>query len=128
MANSTTIYRSNSNHNSVVVTENKTLAAADCGITQAVSTDAITITLPSTAVGLRYRIENHGSANGSCAVTISPAAADKIVGAALTAADNKDIINTKATAKADIDFIELVADGTDGWYVHDYAGTWSREA
>jgi len=127
MANSTTIYRNNSNRNAVVVTENKTLAAADCGIAQAVQTDAITITLPSTAAGLSYRIENHGTANGACAVNVSPAAADKIMGAGFTAADNKDAINTKATAKADIDYIELVGDGVDGWYVKSYAGTWVRE-
>lgn len=137
MANSTTLYRGQDGRTWVDVTENKTLALADCGIVQNVLTDAITITLPSTAASLNFVVRNGGDAdsgapagsgyNGSMAVNVSPAAADKISGLALTPADNKDLINTKATAKVG-DEVQLLADGTDGYTVVRVIGTWAREA
>lgn len=137
MANSTTLYRGQDGRTWVDVTENKTLALADCGIVQNVLTDAITITLPSTAASLNFTVRNGGDAdsgapagsgyNGSAAVNVSPAAADKISGLALTPADNKDLINTKATAKVG-DEVTLLADGTDGYTVVSVKGTWAREA
>lgn len=137
MANSTTLYRGQDGRVWVDVTENKTLALADCGIVQNVLTDAITITLPATAASLNFTIRNGGDAdasaavgsgyNGSMAVNVSPAAADKISGYALTPADNKDLINTKATAKVG-DEVSLLADGTDGYTVTEIKGTWARES
>lgn len=103
-----------------------TLVLADCGKTHIVDTDAKVITLPATAAGLHYRIVN-GGADAAVLVTISPNAADKISGAGLTPADNKDLLNTKATAKKG-DFVELLGDGVDGWVVTRMAGTWAREA
>lgn len=120
--------RSNSNHETVLITANKTVAIADCGVTQKATVDGIVFTLPSTAAGLSFRFENGGSQNGAVGFSISPAAADKIEGLGSAATDNKDVINTKATAKSDIDFIELTGNGTDGWIVRDYAGNWAREA
>ena len=137
MANSTTLYRGNDGRTWVDVTENKTLALADCGIVQNVITDAITITLPATAASLNFVVRNGGvpvtsgpagtGANGSAAVNVRPAAADKISGLALTPADNKDLINTKATSKVG-DEVQLLADGTDGYTVVRVVGTWAREA
>jgi len=109
----------------IAVSADKTLALADCGVIQLVDTDAKTVTLPATAPGLEYTIVNTG-ADGAVLVTISPQAADKISGAGLTPADNKDLLNTKATAKKG-DFVTLLADGVDGWVVTRLAGTWARE-
>jgi hypothetical protein len=103
-----------------------TMTAADSGIVTYVDTDAKVITLPSTAVGLTFTIVNAG-ADGAVGVSISPAAADKIQGAGLSAADNKDLINTKATAKKG-DAVTLVGDGADGWFIQSMHGTWAREA
>lgn len=108
------------------VADNKTVALADCGIVQSVSVDAKVVTLPATAVGLAYTIVN-GGADGAVLVTISPAAADKISGMGLTPADDKDLLNTKATAKRG-DFVTLVADGVDGWVVTAKRGTWARQS
>lgn len=137
MANSTTLYRGQDGRIWVDVTENKTLALADCGIVQNVLTDAITITLPATAASLNFTVRNGGDAdanaavgsgyNGSMAVNVSPQSGDKISGLALTPADNKDLINTKATAKVG-DEVTLLADGTDGYTVVSVKGTWAREA
>jgi len=116
------------------VTGDKTLAATDCGVIQNLTSSA-TITLPSTAAGLSFTIRNGGDnaantpagavADGSVTVTISPNASDKIMGNGFTAADNKDIVNTLGKVG---DYVTLVADGVDGWYVQEIAGTWTREA
>lgn len=137
MANSTTLFTLPDGRMAVDVTENKTLAIKDCGVVQNVITDGLTITLPSTVVGYRYILRNGGdNASGtptrsggdaSVAVTVSPAAADLIAGMEVTAADNKDFVNTKATAKVG-DELELVGDGTNGWNVTGVKGIWAKEA
>jgi hypothetical protein len=123
MANSTTLYKLPDGRNAVDVTENKTLADTDCGVVQVVRTDAITITLPATVVGYNYTVRNGGvkatsgaagtGSDGSAIVTISPNASDKIAGLGFTATDNKDIINTKATARVG-DEVTLIGDGANG--------------
>lgn len=138
MANSTTLYTGSDGRVQVDVTENKTLTLADCGIVQNVITDAITVTLPATAAGTTFTIRNGGvpasssvgmgtGSDFSCLVTISPQAADKIQGYALTAADDKDLLNTKATAKVG-DEVVLVGDGVDGYNIQRIKGTWARQA
>lgn len=109
----------------VTKTANYTVDAADCGKTILCATDAVVFTLPSTAVGLFYRFVNT-AADGDALISISPAAADKIQGAGLTAADDKDLRNTKATAKHG-DMVELLGDGVDGWFITKLIGTWARE-
>lgn len=113
---------------SVTVSANKSLVAADAGIVQEVDTDAVVITLPATAIGLVFTIRNAG-ADGAVEVKVSPAAADLIQGNGFTAADNKDAINTKATAKKG-DEITIIGDGlvAAGWTLHQVAGIWAREA
>lgn len=125
---------------SVLVTGNKTLTAADAGIVQKVAGD-YTITLPSTALGPVFIIENAGAAisgapagatkgNKSAVVTVAPAAADGITGNGFTAAVNKAAINTKATAKVG-DRIILNGTGTagvTGWIVSRVSGVWERQA
>jgi len=115
----------------------KTLAIADCGVIQNVVADSQTITLPATVVGYSYTIRNGGvpktsgpvgsGDNGSLAVTVAPNAADLVAGGAWTAADNKSIVNTKATAQAG-DYIKLVADGVNGWMVTEIKGIWAKTA
>jgi len=103
-----------------------TLTKADSGKVIYVDTDGKVLTLPSTAPGLTFTIENAG-ADGAVGFSLSPAAADQIQGAGLTAADNKDLINTKATAKKG-DRVTVIGDGVDGWYIHEQIGTFAREA
>lgn len=112
---------------SATVSTNKTLAATDSGITQLVDTDGVVITLPATAVGLTAVVRNVSNSVGSVGISVSPNSADQILGNGFTAADNKDAINTKATAEPG-DEIVLVADGSLGWYVQRVVGTWAREA
>lgn len=105
---------------------NYTMAEGDSGKTTYVDTDGVVITLPATTVGMSFKIVNAG-ADGAVGIAVSPNASDKIMGNGYTSADNKDAINTKATAKKG-DFIELVADGANGWFVRAVKGIWAREA
>jgi hypothetical protein len=106
--------------------DNYTMTLADSGMVTYVTADAKVITLPATTASATFIIRNGGATDGAVAVNISPAADDKIQGCGLTAADGKDLINTKATAKVG-DSITLVGDGTDGWIIQDMTGTWAIE-
>lgn len=110
---------------SETVDDNKTLDEGDCGVVQVVTVDAKVVTLPATVVGYSYTIMNGGE-DGAVLVTVSPNASDKIMGNGFTSADNKDALNTKATAKKG-DYIKLVGDGADGWVVTEVVGVWARE-
>lgn len=102
-----------------------TLGEAHVGMILDIDTDAKTLTLPATVVGMRFRIRNAG-ADGTVLVTVSPNASDKIMGVGLTAADDKDLLNAKATAKKG-DYLDLLGDGVNGWYVQEIRGTWARQ-
>lgn len=127
----------NDGRQSVNVTGNKTLAITDQGIVQNVVADGAVITLPSTVVGYSFTIRNGGdtatgtpsgsASDGSALVAVSPAALDLIAGNGFTAADDKDALNTKATAKVG-DEISIVGNGTTGWNITSVKGTWAREA
>lgn len=108
------------------VTGNKTLDAEDVGKVMLVTADAAVITLPATAAKMAFTIAN-GGANGAVGLSVSPAEADKIMGADLAGVDNKDRINTKATAKR-LDFIAIFGDAVDGYVVEAERGTWAAEA
>lgn len=118
----------------VTVTEDITLTYEHSNSEILVGTDALTITLPPTKAGIVYVIGNSG-ADGNNIVTISPDADDAIFGTVQNAAaDNvsggvadKDIVNTKATANKG-DYIVLVGDGVDGWYIRGGVGIWASEA
>ena len=109
------------------VSADKTLDAEDAGKLFWVDTDAKVITLPAVATGLDGVVVVNGGAFGAVAVNISPAAADSIFGPDITAADNKDLINTKATARRG-DFVILGGNDADGYAVQAIRGTWAREA
>ena len=108
------------------ITGNKTLDAADSGKRFRV-TETATITLPATAVGIYYHLENDGLEDGDVQITVSPNANDKIEGVDLTGTDNKNIINTLATAKRG-DRVVLIGNGAAGWSVAQLIGTWAEEA
>lgn len=125
---------------SVDVSTNKTLAATDAGIVQNVIADGLTITLPSTALGLNFTIRNGGKpvtsgpvgsgSNGTVGITVAPQAADGVTGNGFTATVNKGAVNTKATSLVG-DQISLLGTGTagvTGWVVlsGDTVGTWTR--
>lgn len=107
------------------VTANKTLDIEDVGKVMLVTVDAKVITLPAVAAGLRYIVAN-GGADGAVLVTVSPDAADKIMGADLAGANDKDRLNTKATAKR-LDYIDLAYGSVDGWLVNAERGIWAAE-
>lgn len=111
------------------LTGTKTFDAEDCGklfcVTDAGDADALT--LPAIATGLSGLTILAVGAFGSTAVTISPAAADMILGPDITGADDKDLICTKATQRRG-DFVTLIAGDADGYMVTELRGIWAREA
>lgn len=109
------------------ISANKTLDAEDTGKLLWVDTDAKTITLPAIADGYAGGLILNGGAFGTVAVTISPNAGDMILGPDITGADDKDLINTKATAKRG-DLCKLDLGDADGYVVTNLSGTWAREA
>lgn len=139
MANDTSVSQGLGNgSNYENIDTSKTLTLADNGVVQNVIADGLTITLPATTAGACFIIRNGGvpassavgagtGTDASVAVTVSPNASDKIQGLAFSAADDKDAINTKATARVG-DYIKLVGDGTDGWNVLDARGIWARQS
>lgn len=114
-------------NNAEIKTANYTVViTADSGKTLASTLDAIVYTLPSIAVGNTVTFVNMAE-DGQAALNISPAAVDGITYAG-TAVDNKDLINTKATAKKG-DFVTLASlDGVVAWQVVDVRGVWAKEA
>ena len=108
------------------ISANKTLDSEDSGKLFWVDTDAAVITLPAVATHALAKIVN-GGAFGAVAVTISPQALDSIEGPDITAADDKDIINTKATARRG-DFATLGDADANGYVVTELRGIWARQA
>lgn len=117
------------------ITANRTLTAADHGLTFLVGTDALTITLPAASTaGIEYTFVNSG-ADGNNIITISPASTDGIWGTITLAASvvdlggaaNKDLINTKATSIKG-DSVTIVSDGGTAWFVKSSTGIWAAEA
>jgi len=89
--------------------------------------DGMTYTLPSIAAGEVYTFMNLAD-DGDAKLSISPAAADGIMYAGSNT-DNKDLINTKATAKkGDYVVIKSSEAGTVAWQVAAVRGTWEKEA
>ncbi|HEY0847403.1 MAG TPA: hypothetical protein VGE12_18685 [Noviherbaspirillum sp.] len=108
------------------ISADKTLDIEDNGKCFFVDTDAKIITLPAVATPVNCKIVNIG-AFGAVAVNVSPAAADKIQGPDLPGTDNKDLINTKATARRG-DFVVLTTGDANGAVVEELRGTWATEA
>lgn len=103
------------------VTGAKTLDDGDSGIVQNVTATA-TVTLPATVVGTSYIIRVGAD---SITVTVAPNASDKIAGNGFTAADNKALIFTNQPRGS---YVQLAADGVNGWFVQRISGTATRAA
>ena len=104
----------------------KTLDIQDVGKQMYVTADAIAITLPAVATGLSYVVVN-GMNDGACLVTISPDALDLIAGPDVGGTDNKDWLNTKATARCG-DRLGFGYKDATGYIVTLKVGTWAQEA
>lgn len=97
----------------------------DSGKTFYSTLDGIVYTLPSIAIGNTVTFINMAD-DGTAALNISPAALDGITYAG-DATDDKDLINTKATAKKG-DFVTLASlDGVSAWQVVAVRGIWAKE-
>ncbi|MEM3062193.1 MAG: hypothetical protein QW303_01415 [Nitrososphaerota archaeon] len=106
------------------LTANHTLSTTDSGRAIFVSTSGgvVTLTLPATVLGVNYHIIV--DTDSSNALNISPNAADKIVGLDSGGVDNKDLI---LAAPKKGDYVKLLGDGVDGWFVQEASGTFTRE-
>lgn len=114
----------------VAKTANFTLSAADSGNFFRLDAADLVCTLPAAAAGTAgvtytFFLPTAGLSTGT-GFSISPAAADFICSAGLTAVDNKDLINSGATDTIG-DGATIVCDGVDGWYVTSLRGTWAKE-
>lgn len=105
---------------------NYTVDAEDSGKWIWVDTDGVVITLPAVE-GIRGLRVGNIAGYGVAGVSVSPNALDMIEGPDITAADDKDIINTKATARRG-DFVEIEQSDANGWVITRKRGTWAREA
>ena len=89
-------------------------------------TDGVVFTLPGIAIGNTVTFVNT-AVNGTADLTVSPNASDGITYAG-SSTDDKDLINTKATAKYG-DFVTLASlDGVAAWQVVAVRGIWAKEA
>lgn len=101
------------------------LANTDVGKTFYVTATA-TFTLPAIGTGNIFTFVNAGN-DGEVQITISPNAADSITYKG-SAVDNKDLINTLATAKKG-DYVTITSlDGVVSWQVTAASGVWAKEA
>lgn len=110
----------------VVKTANYTVViTTDSGKTFTSKLDGIAFTLPAIAIGNTVTIVNIAK-DGQALLTVSPNANDGITYAG-SSTDDKDIINTKATAKKG-DYITLASlDGVVAWQVVAVRGIWAKE-
>jgi len=102
----------------------KTLDAEDSGKCICVSVTSV-ITLPAVEGMRGITLLNIGPF-GTVQISADPNADDMIEGPDITAADNKDVINTLATARRG-DYITLEQSDANGWVITDIKGTWARE-
>jgi hypothetical protein len=108
-----------------------TLTKNESGAIYEVDTDAV-ITLPPVVSGCEFTFQDVG-ADTAVEITLSPDAADGIIGTiANAAADSvasgvvdKDFVNTKATTVKG-DYIKIRG-GVDGWYIVGGVGIWASE-
>lgn len=121
----------------VTITADTTLTYEDSGRTFLIGTDALTITLPATKIGINYKFMNSGAAANNI-ITVSPQAADGIAGTITLAASvvvldgtiDKDAINTKSTSEPGdcLSIIGTGVAGTTAWLVQSSTGIWAQEA
>lgn len=111
-----------------VVTTNQALTEADSNKVILVGAANLVMTLPATQAGLKFTfVLQAAGLSGGTGLSISPQAADKIMGNGFTSQDNKDAI-LAGSGDREGDLIEVVGDGVDGYYISRVIGTWTREA
>jgi hypothetical protein len=140
MANpaNSTAYRLTDGRIAVNVTEAKTLTVADQGYVQNVIYANGVVSVPATATAGQWTVRNGGvpktgapagTGDNGNAISVSPVAADAIEGGVTgTAVDNKDLINTAATARVGDEVTILNNGRTEGPSVVALKGVWAREA
>lgn len=97
----------------------------DAGTVFYVTEDTV-FTLPAIAVGNTFTFINMGK-DGQAQITLSPNASDGINYKG-SATDDKDLINTKATAKRGDSVTLASLSGTTAWEVSSATGIWAKEA
>ena len=107
------------------VSANLTLDIQDNGKVFFVDTDAKVITLPAVATPVNCTIVNIG-AFGTILVAVSPNSADMIHAPNIAGTDDKDLLNTKATAQRG-DLVQIRTGDANGWVVSDMKGVWAKE-
>ena len=113
--------------NAEVKTANYTVIIGDdSGKTITSALDGFIATMPSIAIGNTVTFVNMAE-DGQAEFSISPAAADGITYAG-SSTDNKDLINTKATAKKGDSVTLASLDGVVAWQVVGVRGIWAKEA
>jgi|GEM_PF-1835168 len=106
---------------------NYTVTAADSGSVILVASADKVLTLPATAAGYTYTfVLAFAGLSAGTGLSISPAAADKIMGNGLAGVDNKDLILAGA-GDVEGDSVTLVGDGVDGYYIVSVNGIWTIE-
>lgn len=103
-----------------------TVTEADHGKTLVATIADTVVTLPPTLAGFEVEVLA-AVASTTTGLSLSPDAADQIIGNGFTAADDKDAINTAATDVVG-DLLRVKGNGTTGWYITNVIGTWAREA
>jgi len=103
----------------------KTLDAQDTGKIIFCTVTTV-VTLPATATALADVTLVNMAPFGTAQISADPNANDKIMGPDLAGTDNKDLINTLATAQRG-DLVTLTAGHTDGYVVNRLRGTWASE-
>lgn len=116
------------NNQAEVITADKTYHRNDTDSVIIADAADLTATLPLTEEGLKFTfcLGTSGLSAGT-GLSISPQAADEILGNGLTSVADKDLILAGATDREG-DCVTLVADGADGWMIASVTGTWSKEA
>lgn len=114
------------NYSSTTKTDDYTvIITTDSGTVFDIATDAKTFTLPGIAVGNTFTFINSGE-DGAVLVTISPNASDGITYAG-SSTDDKDLLNTKATAnKRDFATIWAMNGDVTAWQVPNARGIWAK--
>jgi len=84
------------------------------------------ITLPVTATALAGVTLMCGGPFGTVQISADPNSNDKIMGPDVAGTNNKDFINTLATARRG-DYVTLTAGHADGYVVTRLRGTWAEE-
>lgn len=108
-----------------------TMDAADDGKVLLIDTTAV-ITLPAVALGYGpYTFVNCGEEHKTTGIsdvliTISPNSSDAIQGGGLSAVNNKDLINTLATAKRG-DYVTVMYGGATKWSIVAMGGVWAKQ-